>query len=404
MPDRKTLMVLGAGLYQIPLIRRIGDLGHRVITVDNIPDNIGHKISDASFDISTTDVDGVLRAAREASIDGLLTYGSDVAVPTVAAVTSELGLNGPPVHVATIMTDKGEFRAFQNRQGLPAPPYFTCDNEEQGLDGLHRLPRPLVVKPVDTSGSRGISLISPADGDARARAAISAALAYSRTGTACIEGLVEGTHASADVFMIGGAIVGGGTTRKYMKDFAVLGHEMPSHISPDWEERIKSEVERTCRLIGYSEGPLDIDVVFSGTRVVIIEISPRLGGNGIPELVEAATELELITTTIRYALGERQAAVTLRPRTGTYGSVILKSDKQGVLKDIASPESVRIRMPELIHLYYGVQPGDQISAFEHGGNSLGYGLFAIPRDATHPDMARRVAEAIDLQVIPSKSS
>ena len=398
MRNRKTLMVLGAGLYQIPLIRRARDLGHRVITVDNIPGNIGHKIADSSLNISTADVNGVLRAAGEAAVDGLLTYGSDVAVPTVAAVTSMLGLVGPTRDAASVMTNKSAFRAFQSGTARPSPRYFACADVEQGLEGSRHLCRPFVAKPVDTSGSRGISLVSPADNDDRARGAISAALSFSRAGTACLEEFVEGVHSSGDVFLRNGRIVGGGITRQYLKGFAVLGHEMPSGMGPECEDRIKLEVERTCGLIGYTDGPLDFDVVSSDKHVTIIELSPRLGGNGMPELVEAATGFELITTTIRWALGEQAVDLPGPPPPGAYGSVILRSEQLGVLSGMEPADSVRIRIPELIHLYYGVRPGDRIAAFEHGGHSLGYGLFTIPNGESHSSVAGRIAAALRLQI------
>lgn len=398
MTEPKRIMVLGAGLYQIPLIGRAKALGCHVTTVDNIPGNIGHLISDASFDISTVEVNAVLGAARESGIDAVLTYASDAAVPTVAAIASELGLQGATPQAAAILTNKAKFRAFQADHGLDAPRFVSCGSVAEALRLSSKLSRPFVVKPVDTSGSRGIVGISQSDGDRRIGAAVEAALGYSRAKVVCIEELVQGIHASGDVFLEAGRIVGGAMTRKYMKEFLVLGHEMASGMPPECEARILAAVENTCRLAGYLDGPLDFDVVVSQERAVIIEMTPRLGGNGIPELVEATTGFDLIGHTIRFALGSSRLQIEHMAVRKAFGSTILASDRDGILRHITEQDRVMKRVPELSSLNYGVVPGARVSAFEHGGASLGYALFEIPEGGSHADISRRVRDALELEV------
>ena len=114
----KKLMMLGAGANQLPLIKRAVELGLHVITVDYLPDNVGHKYSHQFVNCSTVDCAGVLAVAERLEIDGIVTLASDAAVPTIAYVTSSMGLNGASSPIAKILTNKAQFRQFQRQHGL----------------------------------------------------------------------------------------------------------------------------------------------------------------------------------------------------------------------------------------------------------------------------------------------
>ncbi len=107
---------------------------------------------------------------------------------------------------------------------------------------------------------------------------------------------------SGDGFLLDGrlcAIV----TQKYKQGFIPAGHSFPTQLSLTDQARVFEEVTETCQALGYRDGPVDFDVNISAERVVVIEMSPRLGGNGIPELIRRSTDVDLMDLTIRYALG-----------------------------------------------------------------------------------------------------
>src|SRR6185436_15133940 len=121
MSSLGTLMVLGAGIYQIPGIRAAVARGLRVVTVDWDLRNPGHRYSHASAEVSTTDVEGVLRTARSHAPDGVVTFASDVATSTVAHVAQTLGLPGCPPEAVRVLSNKGLLRSLQHARGLAAP-------------------------------------------------------------------------------------------------------------------------------------------------------------------------------------------------------------------------------------------------------------------------------------------
>jgi formate-dependent phosphoribosylglycinamide formyltransferase (GAR transformylase) len=177
-------MVLGAGPFQAPLIERAVALGCEVISVDYLPGNVGHRLSHRYVNCSTVDRDGVLAAAREHGVDGICTYSSDVAVPTVAYVAQQLGLPGAPLAAAITMAAKHRFRAFQAQEGLSHPHFVSGTRFAMVADGLSRLRFPAVFKPVDTSGSRGVTRLETGEVQL-ARRAFDRARNASRSRTVC---------------------------------------------------------------------------------------------------------------------------------------------------------------------------------------------------------------------------
>src|SRR3954466_6107 len=109
----RTLLVLGASLYQLPIITRAKEMGLRVVTADYLPKNPGHALADAFHIVDTTDAEGILRVAREEKIDGVIAACTDVAVPTAAYVAQHLGVRGPSWRASSILCDKIAFRTWQ---------------------------------------------------------------------------------------------------------------------------------------------------------------------------------------------------------------------------------------------------------------------------------------------------
>jgi hypothetical protein len=133
--------------------------------------------------------------------------------------------------------------------------------------------------------------------------------------------------------------------------------------------------------------------------VVIIEMSPRLGGNGIPKLIQRATGVDLINATVQYALGNPSPLPPSLEVTQRCGSWVFGSEQAGRLEHIASPNAVRTRVPELFDYVFNYQIGDTVPYFEHSGHSLGYALFDCPSTASYCDMITRVQAAMQLRIV-----
>jgi biotin carboxylase len=325
---------------------------------------------------------------------------SDVAVLTLGAVTERLGLPGCSAAVARRFTNKAEFRAFQHASGgLSAPPFVAG----RDFGDLYRrlrdvVPPPVVFKAVDSSGSRGVSVVETLS-EAACQEAFLLAQHFSRSRTVCAEAFVAGDDVSGDGFLSGGrlrAVV----TRKYSAGLVPLGHRVPTDLDPDTVRRVIAEVERTCVAGAYLDGPLDFDVRVSPSHVTVLEMSARLGGNGIPGLIERTSGVDLVGLAVSYALGEQVDVGRPFDLCGAAGSYVFGSARAGVLRSLVSGSELREAVPEVFEFELHRRPGEQVSRFEHGGHAIGHALFDCTTPATYESVVARIAGALRLDVKP----
>jgi biotin carboxylase len=393
---RGHLLFLGAGPNQLPAIERAVELGYQVTTVDNAAGSPGHRLSHGRELCSTVDAAGMLAIARRLAIDGVATFASDVAAPTVASVARALGLPGALPAAVTRLSMKTAFRQLQQELGLPHPAFAPVDEPGALASTIAGLAGELVFKPEDSSGSRGISSAPSEDLSACARA-YELARRYARCGRVCVEQRIEGTHISADGYIAGGRIAEIVCTAKQRDGYLVRGH-----VGPFWPETralasLRQQVDAIASRLGFDVGFFDLDAVIVGGGVVLVEMSPRLGGNGIPTLVECATGLRLIDALFSHAMGE---PVELRawPSHRVMASWVFGSDRAGTLRDFVATSELTSRCPEVRYLLRAREIGDRVSAMENNGDLLGYAVFELAEGIKYDDMVARIGAELGLVV------
>ena len=392
-------MILGAGLFQLPAIRKAVDLGHYVITVDYLPENVGHKASHCYVNCSTTDRERVARAARDFGVDGVLTFGSDVAVPTVGYVCEQLDLPGVSLTAAETMTQKHLFRAFLQEHGLPHPKFVISKSAAGLREILEDLRFPVIFKPVDASGSRGLTKLDIPN-ESEIVAAFDYAKGFSRSGVVCVEEFVDGTDVSGDGVLCNGSFSFIAITHKYLSDLIVTGHSMPANISNEAQARVIDALEKCCRALGYTDGPLNFDVMVSPEQIIIIEMSARNGGNGIPSVIARATGIDVEVASLRLALGEEPRMQLDSLAKGGAGSWIFGNAAGGLLGDLRGLEAICTDVPEVFDLYLAVQPGSPVKPFDHNGNLIGCALFDCKSSKHYEDITRRISHALQIRIDP----
>ena len=393
----KKLMILGAGPNQLPGIKKAVDMGLYVITVDNISDSIGHKYSNRFVNCSTVDRMGVLKAATELDVDGIVSFASDVAMPAVGFVVGRLGLPGVSEYVANTMVNKANLRIFQNENKLNHPQFLLAKDMDDIRKQISGLTSPLMFKPIDTSGSRGISVVWEADPKSWAMA-FERAKIHSRAKTVCVEEFVSGIDVSGDGLLLNGRLEYAVLTKKFKKGFVITGHRLPTDLSVAEQERIFVEVVKTCTAIGYKNGPLDFDVRISRDSVTIVELSPRLGGNGIPMIIEHGTGVDVFSAAIRLSLGYELKLPGKAEISRNCGSLIFGSDIGGILEFISTDQELRDAVPEIFDCYINFAIGDEVSRFTHGGNSLGFVLFDCPEYSSYSSVVEKIKEHLRIEV------
>ena len=283
MSSPKRMLILGAGMYQCGLIQRAKALGMETHVVSRLGDFPGIARADHFYPIDTTDAPAVTALARRLGIDGVVTSGTDVAIPTLGLVAETLGLPGPNRQTAEIISHKDQFRMFQHRHGLRTARFLSVGSADELTNVARELAAPLIVKPVDYSGSRGVQLL-----DSLAMTLLEAAFAeagkHSSAGRVCFEERLPGVEVGGNALLSDGRIVFLAVSQKFMGGFLVRGHAYPHALAPQQESAVRGELEKTCAALGYATGALNFDVMIDGDVATVIELGARLGGNGLTEM------------------------------------------------------------------------------------------------------------------------
>ena len=160
MAKQKKLMLLGGLRYLLPVIEEAHKLGVHVITADYLPDNIAHKYSDEYCNVSIIDKEAVLKAAQELQIDGILSHAVDPGVVSAAYVAEKMGLPFQCSYkAACILQDKSIFRQFLADNGFNCPHAKGYNNVKDALKDVDYFTWPVIVKPVDSAGSKGVTKV-----------------------------------------------------------------------------------------------------------------------------------------------------------------------------------------------------------------------------------------------------
>ena len=334
---KKTLMILGGSLLQLPAIKKAKEMGLNVVVVDMNPDAIGFKEENVIKEvISTIDIPKVIDAAKKHHVDGILTIASDMPMRTVAAVAKELHLVGIDDETAYKATDKYEMRLALQKNNIPIPLFYRASSFDEFLKYLSKFHGKVISKPADNSGSRGIFLI---DDYSKAKEAFSFSLANSRNGYVLLEEYMIGPEVSVETMSINGKCIIVQITDKITTGaphFVEMGHSQPSCLNEDIKNEIKSIVKKAVKAIGIKDGPSHTEVIVTKTGPKIVEIGARLGGDCITtHLVPLSTGVNLVECCIKVALGCKP---TIKKTVDKGSAILFYKQKKGIVKSITGIE------------------------------------------------------------------
>ncbi|MDQ0513084.1 ATP-grasp domain-containing protein [Ancylobacter amanitiformis] len=370
----KTILFLGASPQQLAPIDYARAAGYRTVTCDNRPGNPGHRLAHASYNVSTTAMDEVLRVAERERIDAVVSFGSDVGAPTAAFVAERLGLPGNPLDGVRTLTDKGRFRALQAECGRFHPRHLTLAAGD--LSDPRRVQErvraevgtKVIVKPVDASGAKGVRKIAD---PAELLPAIRAAIGFSASGRAIVETVIDqlGYQICGEGFLRDGRIAFHAFANEHFHPgiHVPVGESFPSVFDPRLIGKAVDELQFLFGQTGLRQGPFNFDLIFTPEgEVFVIEIGPRNGGNRMPEAILYGTGVDTIAATVEIALGR---PVDLARRhdylCSTYS---VYSDAPGILQAVLYDPHVRRRIVDE-RLFLG--PGDPVERFEMGSLMIG---------------------------------
>lgn len=301
---KKRLLVLGGSQFQIPLIKRARNKGLTVGVLDINENCAAKEYADFFYPVSLKDKKQALAAAMSFSPDGVTVGMVDVAVPTCAFIAQALGLPGMNLEVANRASNKYEMISAFAEAKVPHPEYQYI-SKENIITARCCIGYPVIVKPVDMAGSRGIFLAHNND---EFQLAIRESARLGDSGNVIVEEYLTGPEVSVELIVKNGkafAIQVTDKTTSGEPHFAEIGHLQPSQLSSEIINSIKKVACAAAESLGLvnSLGHAELKITPTGPRM--IEIGARQGGDGIAEqLIELSTGVSFNEIAIRIAMGE----------------------------------------------------------------------------------------------------
>ncbi len=369
---QKRILFLGASQFQIAPILYAKEQGHYVITCDYLPSNPGHKFADEYHNVSTTDKEAVLKLATKLKIDGIVAYASDPAAPTQAYVGNKLGLPSNPYDSVMILTRKDYFRDFLKEHDFLVPKSKSFYDLEEAYSWFLELEKPVIVKPVDSSGSKGVSKVNVRG---ELKRAFNYALEFSREKKVVLEEFFyrDGYQVAGDGFVVDGKLVFRSWANEHFdklsNQFVPIGESFPSIMNKENVLKAHSETERLLTLLNIKSGALNFDFHFNKEgEFSFLELGPRNGGNLIPEVIKYATGVDLVKYTVDAALGMDCSSLSMVEPTGFYSSYILHALKDGEVEDIWYSDEIK---KNIIEENIFINIGDKVTKFNGSHATLG---------------------------------
>ena len=398
---QKKIMLLGGLRYLLPVIEAAHKLGYYVITCDYIPDNIAHKYSDEYVNVSIIDKEAVLAVAREKQIDGIMSFAVDPGVVTAAYVQEQMELPGNPYESVCILQNKDRFRNFLTQHGFNVPKAKGFASMEDALAEKYWFPWPVIVKPTDSAGSKGVTRVNRLED---LEPALKVAFDHSISGRVIVEEFIEkqGCSSDTDCFSVDGKLkFVSFSAQRFDEDapnpYTPSAYSWPSTFTPAQEEELTSEIQRLLTLLGMRTSIYNIETrVGTNGKPYIMEVSPRGGGNRLAEMLRYATGVDLITNAVRAAVGEEVVGVEQKPYKGAWAEVVLHSDKDGIFKELSV--NVSAVNAKVVETDLWVKPGEPIRAFKGANDAIGTLVLNFSSEAELISALKGVADWITVKV------
>lgn len=363
----KKLMIMGAGIYQVPLIKKAKEMGIYTIVV-SIPGNYpGFELADKVYYENTVDYDKILELAREEKIDGIVTAGTDVAVITIGKVCDELGLSGLSFEAAKIASNKIRMKKKYEEYGVRTARFREVSFEEDMYEKTKDLNFPLIFKAVDTSGSRGIIRVNSKDEFEAARAVVKA---NTRTDFFIIEEFVEGEEFGAQAFVYRGEVkfILPHGDYVFQGDTGVpIGHFAPYMLKDEVIEDAKIQLEKAIEAMGLNNCAINADFILKDGKTYVLELGGRSGATCLAELVSIYYGYDYYEKLILAALGEEVEFP--KEHAVPNASMLLRSEKDGVIKSVTN---LNEQDDDIYEIQFDYKAGDTVKKFHVGPHRIGH--------------------------------
>ncbi len=390
----KTILILGAGVMQGPVILAAKARSWRTVVVDGDPSAVNAVLADHFEQIDLKDRESLLAfaqaLAKNGGLSGVMTAGTDFS-SSVAYIAEHIGLPGIPYENALDASDKIRMRRRFQAAGVPSPAFVELRSppEESWLPPFGF---PAVVKPVDNMGARGCRKVDNAD---ELNPAVRAALTFSRSGRVIVERYMDGPEYSIDALIYKGKIIIHGVADRHIffpPYFIEMGHTLPAALSNESLASVIAVFEEGVRALGLREGAAKGDVKLTSQGPMIGEIAARLSGGYMSGWTYPyATGIALSDAALSIAVGENPFPLTAsRDWTSAERAFI---SIPGKLERVIGLDEVR-SLPFVCDVFSRVEPGQRLGFPENNVSKCGNVIAASPDRAQAIAAAEAAARAV----------
>lgn len=361
----KKILIVGAGFLQVPLIKKAKECGLYTIAIDGDQNAPGFFYADEWKCIDITDETQCLEYAKEKDINGVITAATDYGILTVARIAETMNLPGISYEIAKTVKNKYLIRKkiSQNHEVQ----FFELDTEEKVLHLRDQIHYPVIVKPCDGSGSKGVTKVENGEG---LLGAFQEAFHFSKSKKVLVEDFFVGKEYGADIFVHDGMIEVMALLGKYITpapDYAELGHYYPSGLEN--EREIKEKLKKAVKSLGITHGAVNMDYLVNGDDIFIVDLGARMGGNIIySHIIPEATGRDYAKEMIMQAVGESIDQHPLHEKRAVATRLLALTP--GVIEKL--PDFSHIEAKYGVQIFHHLKTGDTIQKYHTNLDGEGY--------------------------------
>ena len=366
---KKKVMILGASYSQIPLFEAAGRMGIHTVAASIPGPYAGFAYADEVCYVDISDPQAVTEAAKKFDIDGIATCSLDLGMRAIGAVCEELKLPGPGKDAAIRASNKWEMKKALVKAGVQTAAFYRVSNEKELEEVLEKLTFPVIVKAVDLMGSRGIYRSGTPD---EARENYKKTMEATGKDYCLVEEFIRGEIFGVEALVQNGQIIYmlPNNIEAFQGDTpSPVGHSVPFREMDRLGEQAMQQTELAIRALGLDNCPVNCDMIKSGDKVYVIELTGRSGATGIAEMVGIYYQLNYYEIILRTALGMDVSSYFPGEWKGTPNLThTLMADREGTVRKIINRNP---QAPDLLELSFNIEPGDRVHPYRNGRDRIG---------------------------------
>jgi len=390
------VLILGAGVYQLPLIAAVQRLGFSAVVVSTPGSYPGLDVADEVVLVDTRDIGGVCEAARRTRPCAVVTSGTDVAVPALGGVVDALGLVGVDTETAQRCSNKISMKECLAAAGVPIAPGDVNGPSSDVMETAREIGYPVVVKPPDSSGSRGVVRVDSPEGLAEA---VALARSHTSSDQLLVERCLLGTEFGAQAFVVGSELQAVYLHDDVLHETGVhtvpVGHTLPCSLSPTSAELATLVVKEAIVALGVVDAAVNVDLMLVGDQPFVLEVACRAGATCLPELVGLVGGFDVYEELVRLAVtGFADFRLRGNGRAAASGHLVFTS-ASGVVGQLGFCDPAAASRPAYLEsVVLDVSPGDEVHGFATGNHRLGHVLVSASTNAIASAAVRLAAQEV----------